>query len=135
MKKIKEGSLKKGDKVYAINKNKAIALFHIESEDLSEGLAIIGAHLDSPRLDLNPVPLKEDGGVAYLKTHYYGGVKIPLGKYSLSLHGVVFTKDGKKVDIHIGDRKDEPVFFILEFLIHFSRKLMEKPAKDVITGE
>lgn len=81
MKKIKEGSLKKGDKVYAINKNKAVALFHIGSEDLSEGLAIIVAHLDSPRLNLNPVPLKEDGGVAYLKTHYYGGVKIPLGKY------------------------------------------------------
>lgn len=82
MKKIKEGSLKKGDKVYAINKNKAVALFHIESEDLSEGLAIIGAHLDSPRLDLKPVPLKEDEGVAYLKIHYYSGVKNTTGQIS-----------------------------------------------------
>lgn len=134
--KIKEGSLKQGDKVYAINKNKAVALFHIGSEDLSEGLAIIGAHLDSPRLDLKPVPLKEDGSLAYLKTHYYGGVKkYHWANIPLSLHGVVFTKDGKKVDIHIGDREDEPVFFISELLIHLSKDLMQKPAKDVISGE
>lgn len=134
--KIKEGKLENGDKVYAINKNKAVAMFHIGSEDLSEGLSIVGGHIDSPRLDLKPVPLTEDGGIAYLKTHYYGGVK----KYHwtnipLSLHGVVFTKDGKKVDISIGEKEDEPVFFISELLIHLSRDLMAKPAKDVVTGE
>lgn len=134
--KIKSGKIKTGDKIYAVNKNKAVAMFHIGSEDLSDGLAIVGGHIDSPRLDLKPVPLTEENGLAYLKTHYYGGVK----KYNwtnmpLALHGVVFTKNGEKVDISIGDKDDEPVFFISELLIHLSRQLMEKSAKEVITGE
>ncbi|MFR4763775.1 MAG: aminopeptidase, partial [Anaerococcus obesiensis] len=134
--KIKTGKINSGDKIYAVNKNKAVAMFHIGSEDLSEGLAIVGGHIDSPRLDLKPVPLTEENGLAYLKTHYYGGVK----KYNwtnmpLALHGVVFTKNGEKVDISIGDKEDEPVFFISELLIHLSRQLMEKSAKEVITGE
>ncbi|MDY3006877.1 aminopeptidase [Anaerococcus sp. AGMB00486] len=134
--KIKDGKLQAGDKVYAINKNKAVAMFHIGSEDFSKGLSIVGGHIDSPRLDLKPVPLKEDNGIAYLKTHYYGGVK----KYHwtnipLALHGVVFTKDGEKIDISIGEREDEPVFFISELLIHLSKELLTKAAKDVVTGE
>ena len=73
--KIRDGKIKAGDKIYAVNKNKAVVMFNIGSEDLSKGLAIIGGHIDSPRLDLKPVPLIEEGGLAYLKTHYYGGVK------------------------------------------------------------
>ena len=134
--KIKEGSLKAGDKVYAVNKEKAVALFLIGSEDLENGLAIVGAHTDSPRLDLKPVPLSEDTNIAYLKTHYYGGVK----KYQwttipLELHGVIYKKDGEKVEISIGDKEDEPVFTISELLIHLSRKLMDEKARDVIKGE
>lgn len=134
--KIKEGSLKAGDKVYAVNKEKAVALFIIGSEDLENGLAIVGAHTDSPRLDLKPVPLSEDTNIAYLKTHYYGGVK----KYQwttipLELHGVIYKKDGEKVEISIGDKEDEPVFTISELLIHLSRKLMDEKARDVIKGE
>ena len=134
--KIKEGSLKAGDKVYAVNKEKAVALFLIGSEDLENGLAIVGAHTDSPRLDLKPVPLAEDTNIAYLKTHYYGGVK----KYQwttipLELHGVIYKKDGEKVEISIGDKEDEPVFTISELLIHLSRKLMDEKARDVIKGE
>lgn len=134
--KIKEGSLKAGDKVYAVNKEKAVALFLIGSEDLENGLAIVGAHTDSPRLDLKPVPLSEDTNIAYLKTHYYGGVK----KYQwttipLELHGVIYKKNGEKVEISIGDKEDEPVFTISELLIHLSRKLMDEKARDVIKGE
>lgn len=134
--KIKEGSLKAGDKVYAVNKEKAVELFLIGSEDLENGLAIVGAHTDSPRLDLKPVPLSEDTNIAYLKTHYYGGVK----KYQwttipLELHGVIYKKDGEKVEISIGDKEDEPVFTISELLIHLSRKLMDEKARDVIKGE
>lgn len=134
--KIKEGSLKAGDKVYAVNKEKAVALLLIGSEDLENGLAIVGAHTDSPRLDLKPVPLSEDTNIAYLKTHYYGGVK----KYQwttipLELHGVIYKKDGEKVEISIGDKEDEPVFTISELLIHLSRKLMDEKARDVIKGE
>ena len=134
--KIKEGSLKAGDKVYAVNKEKAVALFLIGSEDLENGFAIVGAHTDSPRLDLKPVPLSEDTNIAYLKTHYYGGVK----KYQwttipLELHGVIYKKDGEKVEISIGDKEDEPVFTISELLIHLSRKLMDEKARDVIKGE
>lgn len=134
--KIKEGSLKAGDKVYAVNKEKAVALFIIGSEDLENGLAIVGAHTDSPRLDLKPVPLSEDTNIAYLKTHYYGGVK----KYQwttipLELHGVIYKKNGEKVEISIGDKEDEPVFTISELLIHLSRKLMDEKARDVIKGE
>ena len=134
--KIAAKNLKPGDKVYAQNKNKGVALFVMGSEDLEDGMAIIGAHTDSPRLDLKPVPLSEDSNLAYFKTHYYGGVK----KYQwttipLELHGVIYTKDGQKVEISIGDKEDEPVFTISELLIHLSRKLMEKSAREVIEGE
>nr|WP_157885470.1 aminopeptidase [Anaerococcus mediterraneensis] len=133
---VEKGSINPGDKVYVINRNKAVALFIIGKEDLENGMNIIGSHLDSPRLDLKPVPLYEKSQAAYLKTHYYGGIK----KYHwtnipLSLVGVVFTKDGKKVDISIGESEDEPVFFISELLIHLSADLNQKKASEVITGE
>lgn len=134
--KIKEGDLNAGDKVYLVNKNKAVVLFVIGSEDLENGMSIVGAHTDAPRLDLKPVPLEEDSSIAYFKTHYYGGVK----KYQwttipLALHGVIFTKDGEKVEVSIGENDDEPVFTISELLIHLSRKQLEKPAREVVEGE
>lgn len=134
--KIAAKSLRPGDKVYALNKNKGVALFVIGSEDIENGMAIVGAHTDSPRLDLKPVPLSEDVNLAYFKTHYYGGVK----KYQwttipLELHGVIYTKAGEKLEISIGDNDDEPVFTISELLIHLSRKLMDKSAREVIEGE
>lgn len=135
-KKISENSLKAGDKVYTVNKNKAVTLFVIGSEDLEKGMSIIGAHTDSPRLDLKPVPLSEDNNIAYFKTHYYGGVK----KYQwttipLALHGVIFNKNGEKIEVSIGENDDEPVFTISELLIHLSKKQLQKPASEVIEGE
>lgn len=134
--KIEEGNLNSGDKVYAINKEKGVCLFVIGTDDISKGMNIVGSHIDSPRLDLKPIPLSEDNNLAYLKTHYYGGVK----KYQwttipLELHGVIYKKDGEKVEICIGDKDDDPVFTISELLIHLSRKLMEKSAREVIEGE
>ncbi len=134
--KIKEGNLKAGDRVYLVNKNKAVVLFVIGSEDLENGMSIVGSHTDSPRLDLKPVPIFEDSSIAYFKTHYYGGVK----KYQwttipLALHGIIFTKDGEKVEVSIGENDDEPVFTISELLIHLSRKQLEKPAREVVEGE
>lgn len=134
--KINNNSIKAGDKVYTVNKNKAVALFVIGSEDLEKGMSIVGAHTDSPRLDLKPVPLSEDTQIAYFKTHYYGGVK----KYQwttipLALHGVVFNKNGEKIEIAIGENDDEPVFTISELLIHLSKKMMQKSASEVIEGE
>ena len=134
--KIESGSLNSGDKVYAVNKNKAVVLFVIGSEDLEKGMSIVGAHTDAPRLDLKPVPLAEDSSIAYFKTHYYGGIK----KYQwttipLALHGVIFTKDGEKVEVSIGENDDEPVFTISELLIHLSKKQMDKLAREAIEGE
>lgn len=133
---IEKGSIKKGDKIMAINKNKAVALFVVGEETFDKGMNIVGGHLDSPRLDIKPVPLKEETSIAYLKTHYYGGVKkYHWANIPLALHGVVFNKNGEKIEISIGENPDEPVFFISELLIHLSRSLMEKPAKEVVTGE
>ena len=134
--KINNNSIKAGDKVYTVNKNKAVALFVIGSEDLEKGMSIVGAHTDSPRLDLKPVPLSEDTQIAYFKTHYYGGVK----KYQwttipLALHGVVFNKNGEKIEVAVGENDDEPVFTISELLIHLSKKMMQKSASEVIEGE
>lgn len=133
---IEEGKLEAGDKVYAINRQKAVALFVIGSEDFEAGMNIVGSHLDSPRLDLKPVPLYESKNVAYLKTHYYGGIK----KYHwinipLALHGVVYNKDGEKIEVSIGEEADEPVFFISELLVHLSKDLNQKKAAEVIEGE
>ncbi|MCR4788374.1 MAG: aminopeptidase [Lachnospiraceae bacterium] len=128
--------LKAGDKVYAVNMNKSIVMFQIGKKAFSDGLNILGAHIDSPRLDVKQNPLYEDNEVAYLDTHYYGGVK----KYQwvtipLSLHGVIVKKDGTTVEINIGDDEDDPVFFISDLLIHLSAEQMEKKASKVIEGE
>ncbi|WP_308655037.1 aminopeptidase [uncultured Anaerococcus sp.] len=133
---IAEGKLEAGDKVYAINRQKAVALFVIGSEDFEAGMSIVGSHLDSPRLDLKPVPLYESKNIAYLKTHYYGGIK----KYHwinipLALHGVVYNKEGEKIEVSIGEEADEPVFFISELLVHLSKDLNQKKAAEVIEGE
>lgn len=133
---ILNGEIKAGAKAYAINRNKAVALFVLGSDDLEKGMTIVGSHLDSPRLDLKPNPLFEESHAAYLKTHYYGGIK----KYQwtnipLSLVGVAFTKDGKKVEISIGEKEDDPVFFISELLVHLSADLNQKKAGEVIEGE
>ncbi len=128
--------LKAGDKVYVTQMNKSIAAFNIGKRPMEEGLNILGAHIDSPRLDIKQNPLFEDGGIAYLDTHYYGGVK----KYQwvtipLSLHGVVVKKDGSIVEINIGDDEDDPVFFVSDLLIHLAQKQMEKKASEVIDAE
>lgn len=132
----KKGKLKKGDKVYAVCMNKAIAMFRIGSEPLEKGMNILGAHIDSPRLDVKQNPLYEEGGFAYLDTHYYGGVK----KYQwvtipLALHGVIVKKDGTTVELAVGENEDDPVFFISDLLIHLAAEQMEKKASKVIEGE
>ncbi len=130
------GSLKKGDKVYSVWMNKSIAMFRIGEEPMAEGMNILGAHIDSPRLDIKQNPLYEDGGFAYLDTHYYGGVK----KYQwvtipLAIHGVVVKKDGTTVEINVGEHEDDPVFFVSDLLIHLAQEQLEKKAAKVIEGE
>ncbi len=134
---IKEGaSLQRGDKVYAVWMNKSVAMFRIGKTPFAQGINILGAHIDSPRLDVKQNPLYEDGGFAYLDTHYYGGVK----KYQwvtipLAIHGVVVKKDGTTLEIAIGEEADDPVFFISDLLIHLAQEQMEKKAAKVIEGE
>lgn len=132
----KKGSLKKGDRVYAVWMNKTIAMFQIGNRPLAGGMNILGAHIDSPRLDIKQNPVYEDGGYAYLDTHYYGGVK----KYQwvtlpLAIHGVVVKMDGTTVEINIGENEEDPVFFISDLLIHLAGEQMEKKASKVIEGE
>ena len=129
-------TLQPGDKVYSVCMNKSIVMFHLGNRLLENGMNILGAHIDSPRLDVKQNPLYEDGGFAYLDTHYYGGVK----KYQwvtipLALHGVVVKKDGTTVEVKIGEAKDDPVFFISDLLIHLAGEQLEKKAAKVIEGE
>lgn len=128
--------LNPGDKVYVNNRNKSIALFVIGKEDITNGMNILGAHIDSPRLDLKATPLYEDNELCYLDTHYYGGIK----KYQwltlpLALHGVVVKKDGTKVNICIGERDEDPVVGITDLLPHLGKKQLEKDAGTFIDGE
>ncbi|PWJ51625.1 aminopeptidase [Faecalicatena contorta] len=128
--------LNTGDKVYAAWMGKSIALFNIGEDDLEKGMNILGAHIDSPRLDLKQNPLYEESGFAYFDTHYYGGIK----KYQwvtlpLAIHGVIVRKDGTKVEISIGEKEDDPVFVVTDLLIHLSGKQMEKKAATVVEGE
>lgn len=128
--------LKANDKVYAVNMDKSVALFVIGKKPLSEGMNILGAHIDSPRMDIKQNPLYEDGGIAYLDTHYYGGIK----KYQwvtipLALHGVVVKKDGTVVEVNIGEEKDDPVFFVSDLLIHLSAEQLDKKGAKVVEGE
>ena len=129
-------ALKEGDKVYSVCMNKSVAMFRIGKRPMEEGMNILGAHIDSPRLDVKQNPLYEDGGFAYLDTHYYGGVK----KYQwvtipLALHGVVVKKDGSSVELAVGEDEDDPVFFVSDLLIHLASEQMEKKASKVIEGE
>lgn len=128
--------LKAGDKVYAVCMKKAVALFNLGSESMEDGMVILGAHIDSPRMDLKQNPLYEDTGLAFLDTHYYGGIK----KYQwvtipLAIHGVVVKKDGTVVNIVIGEDKDDPVFCVTDLLIHLSGEQMEKKGAKVVEGE
>ena len=131
-----KATLKPGDKIYANNKDKTLALFIIGSKDMQEGMRILGAHVDSPRIDLKQNPLYEDTDLALLDTHYYGGIK----KYQwvtipLAIHGVVVKKDGSKVEIVMGEKEDEPVVGISDLLVHLSSTQMEKKANKIIEGE
>lgn len=129
-------TLQAGDKVYAVNMKKTLVLFIVGRENMEKGMRILGAHIDSPRLDLKQNPLYEDTEMALLDTHYYGGIK----KYQwvtvpLALHGVVAKKDGSVVEIVIGEKEDEPVVCISDLLVHLSGKQMEKKASQVIEGD
>ncbi|MCR5594797.1 MAG: aminopeptidase [Lachnospiraceae bacterium] len=128
--------LKAGDKVYSVQMNKSVVMFKIGKRPLTHGLNILGAHIDSPRLDIKQNPLYEDTGVAYLDTHYYGGVK----KYQwvtipLALHGVVVKKDGTTIELNIGEEPEDPVFFVSDLLIHLAADQLEKKGSKVIEGE
>ncbi len=130
------GKLQPGDKVYAVNMKKAVVLFNIGDEPLEQGLAILGAHIDTCRLDVKQNPLYEDGGLAYLDTHYYGGIK----KYQwvtlpLAMHGVVAKKDGTVADIKIGEEPGDPVFCVTDLLIHLAQEQMKKTGAKVVEGE
>ena len=128
--------LKPGDKIYMNNMDKTLVLFLIGELPLDNGMRIIGSHVDSPRLDLKQNPLYEDGELALMDTHYYGGVK----KYQwvtipLALHGVVVKKDGTKIDVIIGEEDNEPVLMISDLLVHLSSEQLQKKASEVIAGE
>jgi len=129
-------TLKPGDKIYFINREKSMYLAIIGEKAIEEGLHIIGSHADSPRLDLKPNPLYEDTGLAYFKTHYYGGIK----KYQwttipLSMHGVIVKTNGEKIEINIGEDENDPIFTITDLLPHLAQEQMEKKLKNGINGE
>lgn len=125
-----------GDKVYAVNHGKSLLLANIGEEPLVHGFNILGAHIDSPRLDLKQNPVFEDGDLAYLDTHYYGGLKPYLWVATpLALVGVIVKKDGTVVDVNVGDKPGDPVFTISDLLIHLSADQMAKTAKDVVDAE
>ena len=128
--------LKAGDKVYSVFMKKTVALFQIGNEPLEKGLNILGAHIDTCHLDLKQNPLYEDGGLAYMDTHYYGGIK----KYQwvtlpLAMHGVVVKKSGRVIDIVIGEEAGDPVFCVTDLLIHLSQEQLKKTADKVVEGD
>ena len=130
------GKLTAGDKVYSVNMNKSIALFQIGRQPLEKGMPILGAHIDSPRMDIKQNPLYEDTELAFLDTHYYGGIK----KYQwvtlpLAIHGVIVKKDGEVVPVCVGEDEKDPVFCVTDLLIHLSQERMSKKATEVIEGE
>ena len=125
-----------GAKIYADNRGKAVALFIIGKEEITKGMNILGAHIDSPRLDLKANPLYEDNDFAYFDTHYYGGIK----KYQwvtipLALHGVIVKKDGTSINVNIGEKDGDPVFCITDLLPHLANEQMKKDASKLIEGE
>ncbi|MDD6857782.1 MAG: aminopeptidase [Lachnospiraceae bacterium] len=132
----KDKKLKAGDKVYSVWMKKSIAMFIIGKKPIEEGMNILGAHIDSPRLDIKQNPLYEDTELSYLDTHYYGGIK----KYQwvtlpLAIHGVVVKTDGEVINIVIGEDENDPVLFISDLLIHLAQEQIEKKASKVIEGE
>lgn len=132
----KKKKWKPGDKIYAVGMKKTVALFQIGERPCEDGLAILGAHIDTCKLDLKQNPLYEDGNMAYLDTHYYGGIK----KYQwvtlpLALHGVVVKKDETTLNIAVGEEENDPVFCVTDLLIHLAQEQMEKKAAKVIEGE
>lgn len=129
-------SLKPGDKVYVQKMNKAIALFQIGSEKIENGMNILGAHIDSPRLDAKQKPVYENNFITYLNTHYYGGIK----KYQwvtlpLAIHGVICKTDGKTINVNIGENPEDPVFCISDILPHLAQEQMKRNATEIIKGE
>ena len=134
---IKSGTpLKAGDKVYAINMGKAILLFNIGKKPLEEGMNLLGAHIDSPRIDVKQNPLYETDELAYLDTHYYGGIKKwQWVSQPLALHGVFVKKDGTVVEVNIGEKEEDPVFVITDILIHLSGSQMQKKSSEIFDGE
>ena len=133
---IEFDKLNPGDKVYFVNRDKSMYLAIIGENSIEEGLHIIGSHVDSPRLDLKPNPLYEDTGLAYFKTHYYGGIK----KYQwttipLSMHGVIVKTDGEKIEINIGESEDDPIFTITDLLPHLAQDQMKKSLSTGVEGE
>ncbi len=128
--------LKAGDKVYSVNMKKSVALFQIGRQPMEKGMAILGAHIDSPRMDIKQNPLYEDTELAFLDTHYYGGIK----KYQwvtlpLAIHGVIVKQDGQVVDVRVGEEEGDPVFCVTDLLIHLAHERMEKKADKVVEGE
>ena len=133
---MKNNSINPGDKIYAINKDKAVALFVIGNKSIEEGMKIIGAHVDAPRIDMKPNPMYQEANLGLMKTHYYGGIK----KYQwttipLAIHGVVILGDGTKVDICIGEDDNDPVFCITDLLPHLGADQNQKKLSEAITGE
>lgn len=134
---IAEGAaVKSGDKIYAVGMGKTIALFQIGKQPLTDGMNILCAHIDSPRLDLKQVPLYEDSELAFLDTHYYGGIK----KYQwvtipLAIHGVVAKKDGSVVTVNVGEDAADPVVYVTDLLVHLAGKQLAKKGSEVVTGE
>lgn len=129
-------TLKPGDKVYFVNREKSMYLAIIGTNSIEEGVHIIGSHVDSPRLDLKPNPLYEDTELAYFKTHYYGGIK----KYQwttipLSIHGVIVKTNGEKITVNIGEDENDPIFTITDLLPHLAQDQMDKKLKNGIDGE
>ena len=134
---IRQGKkLSAGDRVYSVWMNKSMVLFEIGSDPIESGINILGAHIDSPRLDVKQNPMYEDNEIAFLDTHYYGGIK----KYQyvtipLAIHGVIVKKNGETVILRVGEDEDDPVFFISDLLIHLSQDQLKKPASTVVEGE
>ena len=133
---MNNGKVNPGDKIYAVNKDKAVALFIMGKNKLENGMKIIGGHIDSPRIDLKPHPLYQEANLGFFKTHYYGGIK----KYQwstipLAIHGLIILNDGQKVDICIGEDENDPVFCITDLLPHLAQDQMQKKLADGITGE
>ncbi len=126
----------KGDKVYKINRGKAIILAVIGEKSLSEGVKISAAHIDSPRLDLKQVPVYEDSEIAYFKTHYYGGIrKYQWPTIPLALYGTIVKDDGTSVDVAIGDEQDDPVFYVSDLLPHLAQSYEKKPMAEAVSAE